>query len=240
MRTKKVFYIKLSGLAVEMRSDFDFVERRCKDYLTEERDKPDIVADVTQEQINAERLVNEQALSDGYCEDICLYRAIAEQLPTFDRTVFHGAAIEVEGRGYIFTAPSGTGKTTHISLWRQAFGDKVRIINGDKPILRLDGEQTFVCSSPWMGKEGLGTVSEAPLSAIVLLKRSSENKMTKIAPIECFFDLVKQFYLPRESVSKLKAIEIVDRVLKSVPVYLLECNMSLDAAHLSYKTLIGK
>ncbi len=240
MRTKKVFYIKLSGLAVEMRSDFDFVERRCKDYLIGACDSPSLVAEVTQEQINAERLVNEQALSDGYCEDICLYRAIAEQLPTFDRTVFHGAAIEAEGRGYIFTAPSGTGKTTQISLWRQAFGDKVRIINCDKPILRLDGERVDVCSTPWMGKEGLGTISEAPLSAIVLLKRSSENKMTKIAPSECFSDLVKQFYLPRESVAKLKAIEIVDRVLKSVPIYLLECNMSLDAAHLSYKTLIGE
>lgn len=240
MQTKDVFYINLSGLAVEMRSDFDFAKRHCKDYLAKSCDKPDLVAEVTREQINAERLVNEEALSYGYCEDICLYRAIAEQLPLFDRTVFHGAAIEVGGRGYIFTAPSGTGKTTHISLWRKAFGDEVRIINGDKPILRLDGERVDVCSTPWMGKEGLGTISEAPLDAIVLLKRSSENKMTKIAPSECFPDLVKQFYLPRESVSKLKAIEIVDRVLKSVPVYLLECNMSLDAAQLSYKTLIGE
>ena len=97
MQTNKVFYINLSGLAIEMRADYEFAERRCKDYLIGACDSPSLVAEVTREQINAEKLVNEQALSDGYCEDICLYRAIAEQLPLFDRTVFHGAAIEVGG-----------------------------------------------------------------------------------------------------------------------------------------------
>ncbi len=240
MQTKRIFYIKLSGLAVEMHSDFDFAERRCKNYVTDDCKTVDLIAEATREQINAEKLANDEVLPDGCYEDICLYRAIAEQLPLFDRTVFHGAAIEVDGKGYIFTAPSGTGKTTHIGLWMRAFGDKVSVINGDKPILRIDCDEVTVCSTPWMGKEGLGSISEAPLGAIVLLKRSTENKITKIAPNEHFPDLVKQFYLPRNIDARLKAIEIVDRVLKSVPIYLLECNMSLEAAHLSYKTLIGE
>ena len=240
MQAENVFYLKLSDLTVEMHSHFGYSERHCKNYISKDASAPHIVAMVSQDQIEAENQIEGGALSDGYCEDICLYREIAEQLPHYDRLVFHGAAVESGGVGYIFTAPSGTGKTTHVNLWLDRFGDKVRIINGDKPILRLDGDRATVHSTPWAGKEGLENNISAPLGAIVLLHRSSENRITRITPSEHFAELVKQFYLPRKVDMKLKTLDIIDQLLSGVPVYLLECNISYEAAELSFNTLTMK
>ena len=237
MQAENVFYIKLSDLIIEMHSDFDYTKRYCENYITDSCDVPDIVAEASREQIKAEKLAGGQNLPDEYCENTCLYRSIAEQLPHFDRVVFHGAAIEVNGKGYVFTAPSGTGKTTHIKLWMEKFGDKVKVVNGDKPILRLRDDGVAISSTPWMGKEKLGCKTEVMLGSSVLLKRSTENKMSRIAPNQCFGELVRQFYLPQENTSKLKTLDVIDRMLKNVPIYLLECDMSTDAAELSYKTL---
>ena len=237
MQVKNIFKIKLSGIVVEMHSNFDYSERHCKDYITDSSEKSDIVAEVSQAQIEELKEASEIAFSDGYCEDICLYRAIAEQIPFLNRLVFHGAAVEVDGGGYIFTAPSGTGKTTHIGLWFKCFGDKVKIINGDKPILRLDDDGVSVCSTPWAGKERLERNTEAPLRAITLIKRSSENRITRISPKEYFTELARQFYLPRNFEAKIKTFDVVDKILSNVPIYLLECNISREAAELSFNTL---
>lgn len=233
----KTFYIRIADLVVEMQSEFEFSKKNCCDYIVPASASPDIIAKSSFAEICKERELHNVKATDGYCEDICLYRSIAEQLPSLDRVVFHGAAVEVGGRGYIFTAPSGTGKTTHIRLWLEHFADKVRIINGDKPILKLDGNSVSVFSTPWAGKERMQRNACAPVAAICLIRQSKENKITKIAPGECFSELVKQFYLPKDTISRIKTLDIVDRVLKNVPIYLLECDISREAAELSFKTL---
>ena len=237
MINNEELFLGLSGLTVNIHARFGNTKRLCSDYLLDTAIVPDISISVSAEDIEAEKKLSDAIVSDGYCESICIYRAIAEKLPHFDRAVFHGAAVEVDGDGYIFTAPSGTGKTTHIKSWLEYFSDKVKIINGDKPILRLDGEKAIVCSTPWAGKEGLQRNVEAPIRAITLIKQSRENKIKKISPAEYFSELVKQFYLPRDIEAKIKTLDIVDRVLKSVPIYLLECDISLEAAELSFNTL---
>ena len=237
MSNKRFFFVNLAGLTVKITHVHEAVRSHCRDYMIETVDTPDIVAVTSQELIEAEKNASDFPCSDGYCEDICLYRAIAEKMPLFDRVVFHGASVEVDGKGYVFTAPSGTGKTTHIRLWMEHFADKVQIINGDKPILRLDGNGASICSTPWAGKERLERNTEAPLRAMVLLKRSTENKITKISPKEYFSELAKQFYLPKNVEARLKTLDIVGRIFSDVPIYLLECDISLEAAELSFNTL---
>ena len=237
MQNHKFFKISIADLVVEMHINFDFCEMHCLEYRASNLLPSDIVAKASELDIQKEKSQYDTELSNGYCEDICLYRSIAEQLPSFDRVVFHGAAVEVDGKGYIFTAPSGTGKTTHISLWLEYFGDKVKIINGDKPILRLEGDSVSVHSTPWAGKEGMQRNASAPVGAICLIRQAKENKITKISPRECFEELVKQFYLPKDTAMRIKTIDIVDRVLKKVPIYMLECDISREAAELSFNTL---
>ena len=105
-------------------------------------------------------------------------------------------------------------------------------------IIRLFDGQPTVCSTPWAGKEGMQKNRQTPLGAICLIKQAKENKIRRIAPREYFETLIKQFYLPRDRVALLKTFDIVDLVLKKVPIYLLECNISKEVAELSFKTLV--
>jgi len=176
-------------------------------------------------------------LTRGYCEGACLYRSIAEQLPTIDGFVFHGAAVEIEGKGVIFTAPSGTGKTTHISLLMKNYPDGVKIINGDKPIIRkIDGEWR-IFSTPWAGKEGWKRNVSAPLCAIVIVNRAPENSIEEISPLSCFEEIMGQIYLPRSADSRLLTFDLLDEMAGKTKFYRLNCNMEDAAADTSYNAL---
>lgn len=237
MLEKKSFYMKIASLAVEICSEGEYSRKRCADYLIDKPERVDIVAKTSREEIKEEKEKGEQPLSDEYCEFVCLYRSIAEQLPSFDGFVFHGAAVEVGGRAYIFTAPSGTGKSTHVGLWREAFGEQVAVINGDKPVLRKKDGKFVVYSTAWAGKEGWHSNISAPLDAICLIRRGKENKIYPIKPSEYFDEIMGQVYIPKNSEAWLKTLSLMDELAQNTRFYLLECDISREAAELSFKTL---
>lgn len=144
------FVIKIAGRNVRISTRFpDTARKYMKDYIVPE-DSFDIDAFVADDELRD--IMSELSAENAALGEITnLYRPIAEKMPFYDSVVFHGAAVEYGGRGYIFTAPSGTGKSTHIALWRKYVGD-VKIINGDKPILKASDDKTLVCSTPWAGK----------------------------------------------------------------------------------------
>ena len=81
----------------------------------------------------------------------------------------------MDGAAYLFTAPSGTGKSTHTRLWREVFGDRVWMINDDKPMLRISENLVTAYGTPWNGKHHISRNASAPLKAIVQLNRGKEN-----------------------------------------------------------------
>lgn len=234
MEVGKQFNIEIADLLVSVVTRFEKNRDFCRDYLSSCDNVADIIAQATEDQIDAEMRFYEGTRSREYCENVCIYRAIAEQLPDFDRFVMHGAAVSVGGRGYIFTAPSGTGKTTHVSLLRDSFGDKLAVINGDKPILGLSKSGVTVYSCPWAGKEGWKSNIKAPLGGIIILKRGKFNRIERIEPSEYFDSLIKQVFIPENGEMMLKTLTLVDRLAKSVDFYLLECDISREAAEASY------
>ena len=229
------FYINLASLVVKVNSRYEKSRDFCAEYLTE-NDAADIVSEVSDEDIDRE-IESNMSLSREYCENVCLYRAIAEQLPSFSRMVFHGAAVSACGRGYIFTAPSGTGKSTHIELLERYFGENVRIINGDKPIIGVSSDSVTVYSTPWAGKEGWQSKTEAPLAGIIILRRGKENKIRRVSPSEYFSELMTQVYIPKNGDMTLKTLELFDALAKKVDFYLLECDISKEAAETSFKIM---
>ena len=231
------FTMRIADLNVRMICRYPYAKRLCEDFLVR-GGECDITVSVGEDEIAAERdQYGENTFSDGYCEGICLYRAIAEKLPARDGFVFHGAAITIGGKGYIFAAPSGTGKTTHISLLLKNYPDDVAIVNGDKPIIRfLDGEWR-ICSTPWAGKEGWKVNTTAPLCGIVLVARAAENKIERIAPEEHFDDVIRQVYIPVDVEAQLATFDLVDGMAQTVDFYRLECNMDDSAAATSFEAL---
>ena len=237
MEEHRTFNIKIADLTVQMHSRFDYSEKKCADYIVNS-ETVDLVAVADRNRMSHEAKNSKVIFPQGYSEYIDLFRSIAEQLPEFDRFVFHGASIKAFEKGYVFTAPSGTGKSTHVGLLMKYFGDRVSIINGDKPLLGVSGNLATVYSCPWAGKEGWNNNTSAPLGGIILLRRGTVNTIKKIDPAEYFNELMKQVYIPDGSVMKLKTLELIDRLSKLVPFYLLECDMSEKAAQTSFNMML--
>lgn len=232
------FYIELAEKTVNIQSSSPYAEKFCADYLTQKTDA-DIFAKAERDEVLREIEEAEVKVTFDYAEILCIYRHIAEKLPLFDRFVMHGAAVKYGESAYIFTAPSGTGKTTHIRLWQEYLGDSVCVINGDKPILKIENDEVAAYGTAWKGKEGLGSNTGAPLKAICILKRGKENKIYKVDPKEYYAVLLNQIYLPKNEEAARKNLELFSRLVNLVPVYVLECDISEDAVKTSFEALTG-
>ncbi len=230
-----VFSIRLANLNIKINTRYDFTKQFCNQYITHNIDVPDISVQSRTADIEKEHKAVPDADID-MCESLCVYRAIAEQLPSFDRFVFHGAAIEYNGEAYLFTAPSGTGKTTHINLWRKNLGDRVNIINGDKPIIYL-GEKAIAYGTPWAGKENYCRNTSAPLKAICILKQSPTNEIEKLNTTAVINHLMRQVYLPQNAEALSKTLSLLGRLIEHTPVYLLGCDISNKAFETAFSTL---
>lgn len=240
MENKKQLYVSLAGLTVEI----NYIRKRIPHFFRDYRiEKPetdtDIVATATPEGVAAE-LEEDPSVGALNAEKSCLFRCIAERSPYFGSFLFHCAAIAYEGEGYLFGALSGTGKTTHISLWREHLGDKVEIVNGDKPLLRMTGDCPEICSTPWAGKEGWQKNCIVPLRGICLLQRSEENSIRRVEPKEYMRLIIQQVYLPRNKEALFLTLGLLDRILQKTPVYLLNCDISEAAVKTSFEALTGK
>ena len=227
---------------------FDETAELCKDYLSDFK-IPDITIGVYEGDISRERERSKADSlrkgtayfepSDGYLESLALYRKIAEALPEFNTVLFHGSAIAVDGEGYLFTAKSGTGKSTHAALWRKMLGDRAVMINDDKPLIEITDSGATVYGTPWNGKHALGTNIAVPLKAICILGRGEENSISECVGISEFPKILSQTYTNSNPELVKKTMELVDKLLHRVKVYKLFCNVSPEAAEISFAKMKG-
>ena len=234
--------IGLAGLKIQVESEYDYIIKMCRDYVIPLLN-PDMTVSAAEGKSSADGEIGEE-FSPAYLESLDIYRAIAEQLPFYEKSVFHGAAITFEDQGFVFTAPSGTGKSTHINLWKKYLDSMVDIVNGDKPILsvesRHEGKKVFVYGTPWAGKEGWQKNRRALLSGICVLKRGRENRIRRLNSAEGLNALMRQIYFPRLSGTAPEMLGVLDSILTLVPVWELECDISEDAVRCSFEAMTGR
>ncbi len=152
--------------------------------------------------------------------------------------ILHSSSIAFNGQGIAFSANSGTGKSTHTGLWKQHFGDRVDIINDDKPAIYFDGEQPIMCGTPWSGKTALNTNKQVPLRAIVIIERGEKNSIRRLDTVESMFHLTSQIARPYYDASLgIKVLDFTERLLKSVPIYCLTCNISEEAVETVFREI---
>lgn len=217
----------------------------CSDYLTDA--EPDIEITVTQEDIDCERTRAEETTEipreklvtydDDYFEPLSLYRQIAEAMFDRDTILFHGSAIAVDGQTFLFTAPSGTGKSTHGELWRRVLpemGHKVVTVNDDKPLIIIREDGVRICGTPWNGKHNLGENIILPLKAICSLSRAEETHVEKVSFEEMLPVLFKQTYRSSSPQKIAKTMQLLNTLSKHVDFYKLGCNMKRSAARIAY------
>lgn len=241
------FNITLAEKTIEINPLYSYIKDYCKDYIIangSELRKSDLTIYICEDDIvyerkksKAEAVKNNTPLrnfSNEYLETLAVYRKIAEGMLDYDTLLFHGSVVAVDGEGYLFTAKSGTGKSTHTRLWRKYFGNKAVMINDDKPLLKITKNGVIAYGTPWNGKHKLGENSSALLKAICVLERDLTNHITSVEKSEIYPMLIQQVYRPKDAVKLLKTMELVDVMAKNVKLYKLGCNMESNAVLTAY------
>lgn len=225
----------IADLKVKINNKYSFTDKLCADYLSENQDSSDM--EVT---AGAEEIAKEKALSpnfpDGYIENICLYREICNRMPVRNRFLLHSAVVEFNGAAYAFLGRSGTGKSTHTGIWLKNL-PSAKILNGDKPIIGYAGGEFTVYGTPWQGKERLGYNGKAPLKGLCFLEQAKKNEIARLSPGQAAERLFVQILLPDDPEAVGKTLELCDELVKTVPSYLLKCDISDEAFEKSFVAL---
>lgn len=166
--------------------------------------------------------------------------AFADRLTEIGGVVLHGSSIAYQGKGVIFSANSGVGKSTHTGLWKERFKDEVTIINDDKPAIRFYDNVPYMFGTPWSGKTDLNTNMCVPLNAIVFIQRSESNGIERLNVRESIFNLTAQIFRPYYD-TKIgeKTLDMIDKIIKTVPIYRLNCSISQEAVTTVLNELYG-
>ena len=235
------YNLEITGMKFQVTSIYRYAYRLCNSYVISENGEHSIV--LTQDDIDNERIIAQSTQDDHgfdaskapdfYLESIALLRKMADYICDYDRLLMHGSAIAINGKGYIFTALSGTGKSTHTALLRQLHGDNAVMINDDKPFLHYDNGKVMISGTPWNGKHFLGTNITVPLEGIFFLRRSEDNVLKTISSSDALMKMISQCHRPSDPLKLINTLDLIDKILACVPLYEFGCNMDISAAELS-------
>ncbi|MCM1316174.1 MAG: hypothetical protein NC040_06545 [Muribaculaceae bacterium] len=238
---------KIGGKVIEIESIYEEVHRLCRDY----RYCGDINFSVKTSQsdidFEREKSVSEDIkegipvrnFPDSYLETLAVYRQIAEHMIELDTILFHGSAVAVDGAGYLFTAKSGTGKSTHTRLWREYFGERAVMVNDDKPLLQITENGVFVYGTAWDGKHHLSSNISVPLKAICILGRAEKNHIERIKKSIAFPMLLQQAYRSENTEKMKKILKIINGISDNVSLYKAGFNMEIESAEIAYNMMKG-
>lgn len=239
------FKIGIAGHTAAVSSLFDSSRDYCRDYWT--CNDAEITIRVTREDLAyeqaqldreaAEEGFRRRIFTDPFLERTAIQRKIADFLIGREVLMLHGSAIALDGQGYLFVAKSGTGKSTHTRLWREAFGERARMVNDDKPFISLEGHCPILCGAPWSGKHGLHSNVCVPLRGICILERGIENRICPISAEEAMPMLLHQSHCPAGKEDRHRAL--LEQLAASTPLWRMACNREPEAAHTAFSAMRG-
>ncbi|MGF7144452.1 hypothetical protein HNQ56_002883 [Anaerotaenia torta] len=231
---------RLADIIAEIECRYDYSRRLLRDYRHEGEQEPDLKINVTKEDVIKER---EKAITkqpEEYLESIALYRKFCEKVLDFKIMLFHASAISFDNKAYLFTGPSGMGKSTHAGLWKERFGDSVKVINDDKPLLRILEDGIYAYGTPWDGKHRISTNMRARVAAICVLQQSQTNEIVPMKSRDAYQVILNQTYRPGGRKQMEQILGMADTLIKQIPVYYMRCNLSTEAARIAYEGMNGK
>ncbi len=217
---------KIADFNIELHPKGKYLAGLCKKFISE-FDVPDFTVDLSDKEIFAEQAAGSSLL---YAEAVAACRKLALMLPKKDAFLLHGATFELENRGICFLAKSGTGKSTHMLLWKELFGQELKVVNGDKPIVRFENGVPHAFGTPWCGKEGLCENRGVPLTDICFITRSEQNKTVPLDKGEALGRLMSQIIIPSGSENILKIMTMLDKVAANCRMWEIFCNTDISSA----------
>lgn len=181
---------------------------------------------------------NQPHLSEDDCEYMSTGGSFYRSLVRHSGMMLHSSAVVMDGRAYLFSAPSGTGKSTHTTLWLKTFGkDRAQILNDDKPAIRLVDGVWYAYGTPWSGKYDININMRVPIAGICILDRGEVNKIEPFSGPSAVRTLLEQTARLRTPEFMGLMLGIIDKLLQDVPMWKMECNMEPEAAILSHRVM---
>ena len=222
---------KIAGLQVDMAVSGRTLEQ-AQPYETEPVGQPDMTVRCDPQRVLA---ANPEIRNLDLAEYMGTGTNFAYQMLSFDGFQLHSSAVMLDGKAYLFSAPSGTGKSTHTEKWCRLFG--ATLLNDDKPVLRRQEGTWMAYGTPWSGKYDLSMPTGVPLGGIAFLLRGKENSIRRMEPGDAVVHLISQAprYLSAERMEQ--QLTLLDQLLQQIPVYLLYCKNEDAAAYMSREAM---
>ena len=231
---------RIADMNIAVSPRYDYTAEYLRDYLTDSDDY-ELSIEVTDEMIVHERQLNIKIhgdpFTDALSESVAILRVICDYIIRRGGFFLHCSCLRCDGAGIIFTAPSGTGKSTHAALWRRVFGDRVTMINDDKPLVREKGGEFIIYGTPWNGKHHIGSNTSAPIRAVFFLEQAPENSVEPVDAFTALQKLLQQTVLPTGRDDMAALLDMLGRLIEQVPMFRLRCNISDEAALTSYRAV---
>ena len=222
----------IAKLKVQFDARGELLHARTRAYLCAPTDAPDMVLDLPESFFEQKHKAFPQLNLDE-CRYVWTGEAFYARLLQFSGLLMHASCVEKDGFAYLFSAKSGTGKSTHTALWLKAF-EGCRILNDDKPAVRkIDG--TFcACGTPFSGKFDISANVHSPIRALVFLERGAENNIKPIPAARAIPLFLSQTLRPPQKEKMAQMLDLLGELLERVPTFLLTCNMDISAAHTAF------
>lgn len=228
----------IAGLKIEMEVGYPMLSERSEKYRCDFDGDCDMSIIPTAEQIDLFKK-DHPRLSDDAVEYLVTGALFYYRLLNFGGFMLHSSCIAYNGKAYIFTADSGTGKSTHTSLWQKYVSDVV-MINDDKPAVKLIDGQFYAIGTPWSGKTAQNTDTAVPVGGVVLLNRGKVNTIRSATAAESIPFILRQTIFPSKPETSDLLIDLLDKFISTTPIYRLECDISEQAVITSFEALTGE
>ena len=225
---------EIAGLKVKMKPKFGRLMRQSESY----RSSGEPVMTVRPNPYDEARVVMKRP-SEEEREYICCSAAFCREIIEDGRFFLHASAVVHAGEAYLFSAPSGTGKSTHTALWRTLYPDSY-ILNDDKPVIWPKKEQITVWGTPFAGKTDLQVNRAVPLKGICVLKQGNENQIQQVTGDQALALMLNNTWRPRSNEEMNLLLDMMEQVVSQVNIYEMNCTRELEAAQLSYRVMKGK
>ncbi|MBO5927474.1 MAG: hypothetical protein J6Q32_01300 [Clostridia bacterium] len=237
-----MFKLKIADVVFGVHPIYADCKRFCSDFIYAGAEEPEFIIKIEKSDIEREKSAcYPEDYPESYLETLALSRIFSSKLLSqYQGMLFHCSSVKYNGNAYLFTAPSGTGKSTHASYWKRLLGDKAVIINDDKPIIRRINGKFYLFGSPWNGKHHIGVNDYAPLKAICVLTRGEQNSIEKINAEKAIPVLLEQTVRPSNAEDMFKLLDLIDAIVKESGLYLLKCNIDPESAKVSFKGMVGE